>query len=91
MLPSESYTLKVGHSYTHSLDFSISYIHRLSKVHIEKEDEENGVVLTPSKQTVTVKHSVVTDIKFSQFVTTLRGSVNCLGKSRVRDAIVTLT
>ena len=55
----------------------------LTKVHIEKEDEESGIVLIPSEQTVTVKHSVVTDIKFSQFVTTLRGSVNCLGKESI--------
>ena len=79
MLPSGSYKVQVCCSLIQSIIFTCF----VTKVHIEKEDEETGIVLTPSEQTVTVKHSVVTDIKFNQFVTTLKGSVNCLGKESI--------
>ena len=53
----------------------------LLQVRVAKEEEDKGMMLLPSVLPVTVEYSVVSDLKFSQFVTVLRGTVECIGET----------
>ena len=50
------------------------------KVGVTEMEASNGVLFQPASFTVQVTNAVEKDIQFTQFVTSIKGTVTCIGE-----------
>ena len=50
------------------------------KVGVTEMEASNGVLFQPASFTVRVTNAVEKDVQFTQFVTSIKGTVTCIGE-----------